>query len=124
MTKTVDFLFLFFLDKDEEIYACCECNSGKKAYVLYTYYDQELAPHCKECFLDKMKKLEERVMNGNSETYWQDGYRKLHKEYSYILRDNEDLKNNVNRLVAKNLHLDYDLELAKRQLDFLERQIS
>jgi hypothetical protein len=124
MTKTVDFLFLFFLDKDEEIYACCECNSGKKAYVLYTYYDQELAPHCKECFLDKMKKLEERVMNGNSETYWQDGYRKLHKEYSYILRENEDLKNNVNRLVAKNLQLDYDLEVAKRQLDFMERQIS
>jgi hypothetical protein len=123
MTKTVDFLFLFFLDKDEEIYACCECNSGKKAYVLYTYYDQELAPHCKECFLDKMKKLEERVMNGNSETYWQDGYRKLHKEYSYILRENEDLKNNVNRLVAKNLQLDYDLEVAKRQLDYLERQI-
>jgi len=123
MTKTVDFLFLFFLDKDEEIYACCECNSGKKAYVLYTYYDQELAPHCKECFLDKMKKLEERVINGNSETYWQDGYRKLHKEYSYILRENEDLKNNVNRLVAKNLQLDYDLEVAKRQLDFMERQI-
>ena len=123
MTKTVDFLFLFFLDKDEEIYACCECNSGKKAYVLYTYYDQELAPHCKECFLDKMKKLEERVMNGNSETYWQDGYRKLHKEYSYILRENEDLKNNVNRLVAKNLQLDYDLEVAKRQLEFLERNI-
>jgi hypothetical protein len=49
------------LDKDEEIYACCECNSGKKAYVLYTYYDQELAPHCKECFLDKIKKLEDRV---------------------------------------------------------------
>jgi hypothetical protein len=123
MTKTVDFLFLFFLDKDEEIYACCECNSGKKAYVLYTYYDQELAPHCKECFLDKMKKLEERVMNGNSETYWQDGYRKLHKEYSYILRENEDLKNNVNRLVEKNLQLDYDLEVAKRQLDFMERNI-
>jgi len=124
MTKTVDFLFLFFLDKDEEVYACCECNTGKKAYVLYTYYDQELAPHCKECFLDKMKKLEDRVMNGNSENYWQDGYRKLHKEYSYILRENEDLKNNVNRLVAKNLQLDYDLEVAKRQLDFMERQIS
>ena len=123
MTKTVDFLFLFFLDKDEEVYACCECNTGKKAYVLYTYYDQELAPHCKECFLDKMKKLEDRVMNGNSENYWQDGYRKLHKEYSYILRENEDLKNNVNRLVAKNLQLDYDLEVAKRQLDFMERQI-
>jgi hypothetical protein len=63
-----------------------------------------------------MKKLEERVMNGNSETYWQDGYRKLHKEYSYILRDNENLKNNVNRLVARNLELEYDLEINKRQL--------
>ena len=62
MTKTVSFLFLLFLEKDQEIYACCECNSGKKAYVLYTYYDQELAPHCKECFLGKMKKLEEKVI--------------------------------------------------------------
>jgi hypothetical protein len=61
MTETISFLFLLFLDKDQEIYACCECNSGKQAYVLYTYYDQELAPHCKECFLDKIKKLEDRV---------------------------------------------------------------
>jgi hypothetical protein len=62
-TNLIRFLFLLFLDKDQqEIYACCECNSGKKAYFLYTYYDQELAPHCKECFLNKMKKLEERVI--------------------------------------------------------------
>jgi hypothetical protein len=119
-TNLISFLFL----KNEEVYACCECNSGQKAYALYTYYDQENMPHCKICFLKKIDELASRVMNGNSETYWQDGYRKLHKEYSYILRENEDLKNNVNRLVAKNLQLDYDLEVAKRQLDFLERQIS
>jgi hypothetical protein len=123
MTKTVDFLFLFFLDKDEEVYACCECNTGKKAYVLYTYHDQELAPHCKECFLDKMKKLEDRVMNSNSENYWQDGYRKLHKEYSYILRDNEHLKENVDRLVSDKMEMQYDIDVLKRHLELLERQI-
>ena len=68
-TNLISFLFLLFLEKDQqEIYACCECNSGKKAYVLYTYYDQELAPHCKECFLGKMKKLEEKVIE-NMESY-------------------------------------------------------
>lgn len=58
-----DFLFFLFLDKSQEFYGCCECNEGKKAYVLYTYYDQELAPHCKECFLHKMKLLQEKVLN-------------------------------------------------------------
>jgi hypothetical protein len=80
-------------------------------------------PHCKICFLKKIDELASRVMNGNSETYWQDGYRKLHKEYSNILRDNELLKDNVNRLNAKNLELEYDLEINKRQLINYERQL-
>lgn len=118
-TNLISFLFL----KNEEVYACCECNSGAKAYALYTYYDQENMPHCKICFLKKIEELASRVMNGNSETYWQDGYRKLHKEYAYILRDNELSKNHINRLVAKNLELERELEATKRQLELVQRQI-
>jgi hypothetical protein len=118
VTNLISFLFL----KNEEVYDCCECNIGAKAYALCTEYEKNI-PYCKVCFLKKIDELASRVMNGNSETYWQDGYRKLHKEYSYILRDNEHLKENVNRLVAKNLQIEYDLEVTKRQLEFVQRQI-
>jgi len=120
MTGTISFLFL----KNEEIHACCECNTGAKAYALYTYYDQENMPHCKICFLKKIDELATRVMNGDGEKYWQDGYRKLHKEYSYILRDNEQMKENIKRLVAMNMDLDSENIKLKSRLELLERQIS
>ena len=58
-TNLISFLFL----TNEEVYACCECNTGAKAYALYSYYDQENMPHCKLCFLKKIDELASRVIS-------------------------------------------------------------
>jgi hypothetical protein len=119
VTNLISFLFL----KNEEVYDCCECNIGAKAYALCTEYEKNI-PYCKVCFLKKIDELASRVMNGNSETYWQDGYRKLHKEYSFSSRENKHMKCQIDLLVHDKMVLENKVENLQKEIDFWKNDLS
>jgi hypothetical protein len=55
--------------------------------------------------------------------YWIIGYRSLYDRYDIEKRLNIDLEKRLNEVVAAKMELQYDFDVLKRQLEFLERQI-
>jgi hypothetical protein len=43
-----------FLEPDLNV--CNMCNSDKKTYAIYDYYDQPMGFYCKECWMKKVQK--------------------------------------------------------------------
>jgi hypothetical protein len=54
----------------------------------------------------------------NTEEYWRDGYTKLHKEYSFHLRENEHMKCQIDLLVHDKMVLDNKVENLQKEIDF------
>jgi hypothetical protein len=52
----------FFVALDEEYVGCWNCNSNKKTYVIYDYYDSPLGYWCKDCWYSKMTGIQMKFL--------------------------------------------------------------
>ena len=59
-------------------------------------------------------------MQINTETYWRDGYMKLHKEYDFFLRENKQLKEQIDLLVQQKMVMQYEIDLLNRILSDIQ----
>lgn len=52
----------------------------------------------------------------NTETYWRDGYLKLYKEYDFLLRENKQIKEQIDLLVQQKMIMQYEIDVLNRIL--------
>jgi hypothetical protein len=57
------------------------------------------------------------MIDYSPEDYWKDGYNKLHKEYSSLLRENSRLKEQIDLLVADKMLIQNELDRIGRVMD-------
>jgi hypothetical protein len=115
-----------FLDDEYRDIKCMICNE-KQSYCWFNYYDEKRL-YCKECFYEKTNKIILNYIktgepNQDLLQYWIIGYRSLYDRYDIEKRLNVDLEKRLNEVVAAKMELQYDFDVLKRQLEFLERQI-
>lgn len=115
-----------FLDDNYKDVKCMICGNGS-AYCWYDYYDEKRL-HCKSCFYEKTKDVVSKfIETGDRETdilqYWIVGYKALYQRYDVEMRLNKHLQDNVERLVSDKLEMQYELDVLKRHIEFIERQI-
>ena len=115
-----------FLDDNYSDVKCMICGVGN-AYCWYDYYDEKRL-HCKFCFYEKTKTvLTKFIETGENDydllQYWIIGYKALYQRYDVEMRHNKELKKNVDRLVSDKLEMQNEIDILKRNLEFLERQI-
>ena len=60
-------------------------------------------------------------MEINTEEYWRDGYTKLHKEYSFHMRENEHMKCQIDLLVHDKMVLENKVENLQKEIDFWKK---
>jgi hypothetical protein len=53
----------FFVALDEEYVGCWNCNSNKKTYVIYDYYDSACGYWCKDCWYSKMTGIQMKFLS-------------------------------------------------------------
>ncbi len=115
-----------FLDDNFQGVKCMICGE-KQSYCWFDYYDEKRL-HCKECFYEKTNKIITNYMktgeaNQDILQYWIIGYRSLYDRYEVEKRLNKDLEKRLNEVVSAKMELQYDLDVLKSHIDFLERQI-
>lgn len=115
-----------FLDDDYRDVKCMICGVGN-AYTWYDYYDEKRL-YCKDCFYEKTKNVVCKFLETGEKDYdvlqyWIVGYKALYQRYDVEMRLNKELQKNVDRLVSDKLELQYEIDILKRNLEFLERQI-
>jgi len=52
----------FFVALDEEYVGCWNCNSNKKTYVIYDYYDNGCGYWCKDCWYSKLTGIQMKFL--------------------------------------------------------------
>jgi len=52
----------FFVALDEEYVGCWNCNSNKKTYVIYDYYDSPCGYWCKDCWYSKLTGIQMKFL--------------------------------------------------------------
>lgn len=115
-----------FLDDNYKNVKCMMCKE-ENAYTWYDYYDEKRL-YCKTCFYEKTKKVVDKYIETKDKEsdilqYWIVGYKALYQRYDIEMRLNKQLQENVDRLISEKLSLQYDIDILKRNLEFLERQI-
>lgn len=115
-----------FLDDDYRNVKCMICKEGN-AYTWYDYYDEKRL-YCKDCFYNKTKNVVCKFLETGEKDYdvlqyWIVGYKALYQRYDVEMRLNKELQKNVDRLVSDKLELQYEIDILKRNLEFLEREI-
>ncbi len=102
------------------------CSKGN-AYCWYDYYDEKRL-HCKDCFYEKTNSVVSKYIETGEKDYdvlqyWIVGYKALYQRYDVEMRLNKQLQENVDRLVSDKMEMQYDIDVLKRHLELLERQI-
>ena len=115
-----------FLDDNYKNINCMMCKEGK-AYCWYDYYDEKRL-YCKKCFYEKTKEVVSKyISSGDKEQdilqYWMVGYKALYERYDIEMRLNKELQKNVDRLVSDKMTMQCEIDVLKRHLEHLERQI-
>lgn len=52
----------FFVLFDDKFQGCIQCNSKKKTYVVFDYYDLPNGFWCKECWYEKMTNIQSKFL--------------------------------------------------------------
>jgi hypothetical protein len=52
----------FFVLFDDKFQGCSQCNSSKKTYVVFDYYDFPYGFWCKECWYEKMTTIQSKFL--------------------------------------------------------------
>ena len=52
----------FFVYLNDEFQGCNQCNSAKKTYVVYDYYDFPYGFWCKECWYEKLTQIQSKFL--------------------------------------------------------------
>ena len=115
-----------FLDDNYKNVKCMICGEGT-AYCWYDYYDESRL-HCKDCFYEKTKSVVSKFIETGEKDYdvlqyWIVGYKALYQRYDVEMRLNKQLQENIDRLVSDKMEMQYDIDVLKRHLELLERQI-
>jgi hypothetical protein len=115
-----------FLDDNYKNVKCMICSKGN-AYCWYDYYVEKRL-HCKDCFYEKTKSVVSKFIETGEKDYdvlqyWIVGYKALYQRYDVEMRLNKQLQENVDRLVSDKMEMQYDIDVLKRHLELLERQI-
>ena len=115
-----------FLDDDYKDIKCMMCKEGN-AYCWYDYYDEKRL-YCKQCFYEKTNEVVSKyISTGDREQdilqYWMVGYKALYERYDVEMRLNKELQKNVDRLVSDKMTMQSEIDVLKRHLEHLERQI-
>lgn len=115
-----------FLDDNYKNVKCMICGNGN-AYCWYDYYDEKRL-HCKTCFYQKTSTVVKNfIETGDKESdvlqYWIVGYKALYERYDVEMRLNKELQKNNDRLIADKMEMQYEIDVLKRHLEHLERQI-
>ncbi len=115
-----------FLNDDYKDVNCMLCGKDK-AYCWYDYYDEKRL-YCKICFYEKTKEVVSKyISTGDKEKdilqYWMVGYKALYERYDVEMRLNKELQKQIDKLVGDKLTLQYDIDVLKRHLEHIERQI-
>jgi hypothetical protein len=111
-----------FIFMEDHNITCMLCKK-EKAYCWSHYYDGNKA-YCKSCFYDKIKVISEKNnISLDMQDYWMNGYKTLYKQYDLEKRLNKSLQKSIDTLVLEKMSLQYDIDVLKRHLDFLQRQI-